>query len=336
MLYNKRHIYLRSPLRISFIGGGTDLESYYSQGNAGFVVSSTIDLYVYVAIKDMFDTNVRVHHAEIETESITSRISHNYVRTVLEHFGMFRGAEVVLTSDIMTTGSGLGASSSMMSALIKGCSKIRKQKINTLHKLAELTFELEKSAGTIGGKQDQFAAAYGGLNAMRFIDKHVDVKSIQISSERHKAFQDRLFLVFTNLARSSKLIQQNLENSIKEKSKKNYLDELRNLTKEFYIKLKDENADLNELGVLLHEGWKLKRQTNSQATNPYIEQLYESLRKMGVIGGKILGAGGGGFFLAYAKDPGIKEKIKYELYPNFIAMDINFTKKGTEILWKNF
>ena len=86
MLYNKRHIYLRSPLRISFVGGGTDLESFYSQGETGHVVSSSIDLYNYVSIKDMFDSNVRVHHAEIETEPITSRIKHSYSRTALEHF----------------------------------------------------------------------------------------------------------------------------------------------------------------------------------------------------------------------------------------------------------
>ena len=336
MLYNKKHIYLRSPLRISFVGGGTDLESYYSQGETGFIVSGTIDNFVYVTLKDMFDANVRVHHSEIETQSITSRITHHYTRTALEHFGMFRGAEVVLTSDVMTTGSGLGASSAMMSALILGCSEIRNQDIGSPYDLAELTFALEKTAGTVGGKQDQYAAAFGGLNAMSFSTDAVKINPINIASERLKAFQDRLFLVFTNIARSSKLIQQNLEEGIMDKSKKSYLDDLRNLTREFYHKLLDNNTELNELGQILHEGWVLKRKVNNHSTNPYIEQLYDSLRNKGVLGGKILGAGGGGFFLAFAENPKIKEVIKYDLYPNFIAMDVNFTNTGTEVLWKNF
>ena len=147
MLYNKKHIYLRSPLRISFAGGGTDIEAFYSGGETGHVVSSTIDLFNYVSIKDMFDSNVRVHHAEIETQSITSRIKHPYAQTALEHYGIFKGAEVILTSDVMTTGSGLGASSAMMSSLLLGCSQLRDIKIKNKTEHSELTYKLEADAG---------------------------------------------------------------------------------------------------------------------------------------------------------------------------------------------
>jgi D-glycero-alpha-D-manno-heptose-7-phosphate kinase len=335
MLYNKKHIYLRSPLRISFVGGGTDLESYYSQGNPGHVVSASIDVYSYVSIKDMFDSNVRVHHAEIETESITSRIKHAYCRTALEYFGMFRGAEVVLTSDVMTTGSGLGASSSMMSALIKGCGELRDRNIKDNYELAELTYKLEVEAGTVGGKQDQYAAVFGGLNSICFKTDGVNVKPVGISEERKNEFQDRLFLVFTNLARESKTIQLKLNESLGAMDTRSYFDNLQKLSYEFLNSLQS-NGDINDLGRLLHEGWLLKKSTNGSSTNPYIDQLYEMLQKKGVIGGKILGAGGGGFFLAFAKEPGLKEKIKYELYPNFIALDVKFSDKGTEVLWKNF
>ncbi len=336
MLYNKKHIYLRAPMRISFAGGGTDLESYYSQGKKGHVVSATIDLYSYVSIKDMFDSNVRVHHAEIETEAITSRIKHPYARIVLEHFGMFKGAEVVLTSDVMTTGSGLGASSAVMSALIMGCSEIHNKKINDKYELAEFTYKLEHEAGTVGGKQDQYAAIFGGLNSINFSPKEIKVNPVKISDARLKEFEDRLFLVFTNIARESKSIQLKLNDNIANNEIKGQFDFVQQLSYEFLNVLESPNTDICELGKLLHQGWELKKSTNGISSNPYIDQLYETLLKKGIIGGKILGAGGGGFFLAFAKDPDIKQKIKYDLFPNFIALDVKFSSGGTEILWKNF
>jgi D-glycero-alpha-D-manno-heptose-7-phosphate kinase len=336
MLYNKRHIYLRSPLRLSFIGGGTDLESFYNEGETGHVVSSTIDLYNYVSIKDMFDSNVRVHHAEIETESIASRIKHNYSRTALEHFGIFKGIEVILTSDVMTTGSGLGASSAMMSSLILGSSTLRDKTINDKSSLAELTYRLEAEAGTIGGKQDQYATVFGGFNSMTFQNSRVRVRKVKISDKNLKLLESRMFLVFTNMARENKIIQTNLGKNIQDSAKRKYFFDLRELSFEFLKAIESARLNLNDAGKLLHEGWKLKKSTNDHSTNPFIDQLYDSLRRKGVIGGKVLGAGGGGFLLAFAGDSKTKEKIKYELYPNFIALDVRFSTKGTEILWKNF
>jgi len=336
MLFDKKHIYLRAPLRISFVGGGTDLESYYSQGTPGHVVSAAADLFVYVTIKDMFDSNVRVHHSEIETQPITSRIKHLYTRTALERFGIFKGVEVIITSDVMTTGSGLGASSSIMSALLQGCGKMRENKIYEKYELAELTYLAEKEAGTIGGKQDQYAVVFGGLNSIRFANHKVTVTPVKISKERLTDFENRLFIIFTNIARKSDHLQSALTDNTKDKEKRRYFNSLQKLSHDFLRVLEDENSPGERLGELLHEGWMLKKSCNKDSTNIYIEQLYETLRQKGVSGGKILGAGGGGFFLAFVKEPGLKEKIKYELYPNFIAMDVKFNFTGTEILWKNF
>jgi len=336
MLYNKRHIYIRSPLRISFAGGGTDIDSFIDTGEEGHVVSSTIDLYNYVAVKDMFDSNVRVHHAEIETESIASRIKHNYARTALEHFGIFKGAEVILTSDVMTTGSGLGASSAMMSSLILGCSTLRDKSITGKHKLAELTCKLEAEAGTIGGRQDQYATVFGGLNSIKFSKKKIEVKKVNISRDNLNRLGERIFLIFTNIARENKIIQTALGENANHPDTKDYFREIKNLSFEFLSELQSKNFNLKKIGKLLDEGWKLKKSSNNHATNPYIDQLYGFLRKKGVIGGKILGAGGGGFLMAFTEDVKTKEKLKYELYPNFISMDIKFCSKGTEILWKNF
>ncbi len=336
MLYNKRHIYIRSPLRISFVGGGTDLESFYMQGENGHVVSSTIDLYNYVSIKDMFDSNVRVHHAEIETESITSRIKHAYSRTALEHFGIFKGIEVILTSDVMTTGSGLGASSAMMSSLILGCCTLRDKKIKNNHNHSELTYELESEAGTYGGRQDQYATVFGGFNTIIFGKNKTEVRKIKLANENLKQLEERMFLVFTNMAREVKSIQTNLGMNSMNNGKRKYFHELLSLSHEFLKTLESKNLNFNEIGKLLHESWLLKKSTNNDTSNQFIDQLYNTLREKGVIGGKVLGAGGGGFLLAFAKDSKMREKIKYELYPNFIALDVKFSNKGTEVLWKNF
>jgi len=323
-------------LRLSFAGGGTDFETFYNDDETGHVISSTIDLYNYAAIKDMFDSNVRVHHAEIETESITSRIKHPYSRTVLEHFGIFKGIEVVLTSDVMTTGSGLGASSAMMSSLILGCSALRDKKISDKNKLAELTYKLESDAGTVGGRQDQYATVFGGFNSFTFTKNKIEVRKIKISDDKLRQLETRLFLIFTNMARETKSIQTNLSDNLKDNGKRKYFSELRELSFSFLKTIESKNFKLNEIGKLLHESWKLKKSTNHHSTNPYIDKLYEELRRKGVTGGKVLGAGGGGFLLAFAADTAVKEKIKYELYPNFIALDVKFSNKGTEILWKNF
>lgn len=335
MLYNKKNIYLRAPMRVSFVGGGTDLEAYYSQGKNGHVVSAAIDLYTYVIIKDMFDSNTRVHHAEIETEPITSRIKHSYSRTALEYFGLFKGVEVVITSDIMTTGSGLGASSAIMSALILGCNEIRNAKNLNKYELANLTYQLEKEAGTIGGKQDQYAVVFGGLNSISFSVEKVEVEPIKLSEDKLKEFENKLLLIYTNIARESRQIQLNLENNSKS-NEKLYLDKLRDLSYDFLNELKSENFSIKILGKILDEAWNLKKKANNKSTNPYIEQLYDLLKSKGVLGGKILGAGGGGFFLAITDNDFNKEKIKYELYPNFIALNVKFNFLGTEILWKNF
>lgn len=336
MLYNRRNIFLRSPLRVSFIGGGTDLETYYSQGKPGHVVSAAINLFCYVNLKDMFDSNIRVHHSEIETEPIASRIKHTYARTALEYFGLFRGVEVVISSDVMATGSGLGASSSIMGALIVGCNEFRGNPSIPKKELAELIYQLEYHANTITGKQDQYAVAFGGLNSIHFSNDGVTVNPINISKSKIEELENRCLLIFTNLARESRTIQLNLKNNATQKDRQSYFDQLVELSYEFLNELQSKNTDFNQLGKILHEAWMLKKKTNPMSSNVYIDQLYSDLKKKGVIGGKLLGAGGGGFFLAFTKNQKVRDKIKYSLYPNFIALDLKIHPNGTEILWKNF
>jgi len=334
MLYNRRVIHLRAPLRLSFAGGGTDFPEYF-QRLPGEVISTSLDVFIYVTIKDMFDTNVRVHHATIETEPIASRITHTYTRTALEHFGLFKGVEVVIVSDVMTTGSGLGASSALMSALVMGCSCLRNRRITSPEELARLTLELERQADTIGGCQDQYATCFGGFNAITFNHNQVRVEPLALAPEVRTALEERTLLVFTNLARNSLPIQARLVESLEQGSKDAYLERMYQATQSFKAELLSPTADVSQLGRILDETWQLKKAVSPESTNLYVDELYDFMRGHGVVGGKITGAGGGGFFLTLTESAEAKKALMYKLYPNYIGMSVRFHDNGTEILWGN-
>lgn len=335
MLYNRRVIHLRAPLRLSFVGGGTDFPEYF-QRLPGEVISTTLDVFIYLTIKDMFDTNVRVHHAAIETEPIASRITHTYTRTALEHFGLFKGVEVIIVSDVMTTGSGLGASSALMSALVLGCSCLRNRRLTSPEDLARLTIELERQAGTVGGFQDQYATCFGGLNAISFSNDQVRVEPLALAPEVRTALEERTLLVFTNLARNSLPIQSRLAESLEQGGKDDHLDRMYQATQAFKAELLSPTADISQLGRILDETWQLKKAVSPGSTNLYVDELYDFMRGLGVVGGKITGAGGGGFFLTLTESAEAKRALMYKLYPNYIGMEVRFHPRGTELLWKSF
>lgn len=335
MLHNRRHILARSPMRVSFVGGGTDFPEFLGDGRQGHVVSTTIDLYCYVKLKDMFDTNVRVHHSTIETEPTASRITHLYARNALENHGLFRGVEVVLTSDVMTTGSGLGASSSLMTALICACREFRGEPPLMPDEMAKTAYRLELESGTVGGLQDQYAVAFGGFNSFTFSQEKVHLEPINLKPDTEQALCDRLFLVYSNLARKEADIQVNHKRNLLDKGKDDYLNQILGLSYEFKGELLKPTLDFDILGKILHESWLMKRRFNQAVTNVYVDQLYDYLLESGMLGGKILGAGGGGFILGLAKE-GLKDSIIYKLYPNFIGLNLCFTSGGAEVVWKNW
>ncbi|MEO0105976.1 MAG: hypothetical protein ABIL70_02315 [candidate division WOR-3 bacterium] len=333
MLYNNRNIFVRVPLRISFCGGGTDFPVYYNK-KEGHVVSATINSYVYINLKDMFDTNVRVHHEIIETQSITSRISNHYTRIALEHFGLFKGIEAVITSDIMRTGSGLGGSSSLMAGLILACAEYRNIHLKK-REIAELCYQLETKSGTVCGKQDQYAAVYGGFNSLYFNNKGIKIEPLKLPRSKLEELEDCLLLVYTNLARESNEIQIEAFSELPPQKEK-YLDSLYSLSLAFKEELLSKNMKLKRLGKLLDENWRLKRNLSPLSSNQYIDELYKHLKRNGLSGGKIAGAGGGGFIIGFAQNKKIRDKIAHNLYPNFICLKSRFVEKGAEILWKNF
>ena len=285
----------RTPFRVSFAGGGTDLRAFY-QHEPGAVTSTTIDKYMYITVNERFDHTVRVSYSKTEIVETAQDVHHPLVREALKKAGILNGIEVTSISDI-PAGTGFGSSSSFTVGLLNALYAYTATYAPP-ERLAAEACEIEiEIVGEPIGKQDQYIAAYGGLQHIRFNpDESVFVDPVVCSKERKRVLSSRLMLLYTGITRSASeiLTEQRKETG----NKLDYLRTMRDLAGEIRRVLQ-EGRRLDEFGDLLHEGWMLKRELASGITNELVDSAYESARGAGAIGGKLLGAGGGGFLLLY-------------------------------------
>lgn len=290
----------RSPLRITLGGGGTDLPSYYNK-HEGFVLSAAIDKYVYVSLLKTFAQSIKLKYSKMENVQEVSDIQHPIIKEVLNYF-KFEKPKIEITSfaDI-PSGTGLGSSGSFTTALIK--SVVVHQRINlSQSELAELAcyIEIEKLREPIG-KQDQYIAAFGGLTQFTFKkDNKVKVEPLDIDQDTMYDLQDNLMLFFTGFSRSA----SNILNDQDVKSKKNdeYMIENLHYVKDLGFKIKEalKKKNTNLFGELMLDHWEYKKKRSNNMSNAKIDEWYELGIKNGAIGGKVVGAGGGGFLMFYA------------------------------------
>lgn len=285
----------KTPLRISFVGGGTDLKSFYHK-EEGMVLSTTIDKYVYVIVKERFDEKIYVNYSKKEIVDDVSEIKHELVREAMKKTGVMKGVEITTLADIPSEGSGLGSSSSITVGLLNALYHYRGIQV-TAERLAREACEIEIDiCGKPIGKQDQYIAAYGGLNKIVFHpDDSVTVYHIPMSNNDFLKFSSNLLLYFTNKTRSANEILE--EQKKKTESKREILCKMRNLVpkgEEILIKGK-----FNQFGKILHENWLLKKSLVDSISDPDIDKMYQKALDAGALGGKICGAGGGGFLLLY-------------------------------------
>ena len=293
-------ITIRSPLRITLEGGGTDLPSYYNK-HEGFVLSAAIDKYVYVSLLKTFARGINLKYSKMENVQELSDIKHPIIKEFLNYF-KFEKPKIEITSfaDI-PSGTGLGSSGSFTTALIKSVAV--HQRINlSQSELAELAcyIEIEKLGEPIG-KQDQYIAAYGGLTQFTFKkDNKVKVEPLDIDQDTIYDLQDNLVLFFTGFSRSA----SNILNDQNVKSKKNdeYMIENLHYVKDLGFKVKEalKKKNTNLFGELMLDHWEHKKKRSSNMSNAKIDEWYELGIKNGAIGGKVVGAGGGGFLMFYA------------------------------------
>jgi D-glycero-alpha-D-manno-heptose-7-phosphate kinase len=294
-------IITRSPLRITLGGGGTDLPSYYRQ-HGGFLIAAAIDKYVYVTVMRPFIEGIFLKYSKLEHVDKTDDVQHPIIREAIRMLG-FRTPQVEITTlaDI-PAGTGLGSSGSFTTAVVKALYAHRRRLLHP-SELAQLACEIEiERLGEPIGKQDQYIAAYGGVTCFSFApDERVEARPLDISMDALFNLEDNLLLFFTGFSRSAGSILQDQ----KTRTDKADDDMLTNLhyVKELGLQSRValENGDGARFGDLMHEHWEHKRRRSKGMSNPQIDEWYELGRNNGAIGGKLVGAGGGGFLLFYAE-----------------------------------
>jgi D-glycero-alpha-D-manno-heptose-7-phosphate kinase len=288
----------RTPFRVSFAGGGTDLRAFYRH-EPGAVISTTIDKYMYLTVNERFDHTVRVSYSKTEIVETADQVEHPLVREALRKAGITNGIEVTSISDI-PAGTGFGSSSSFTVGLLNALYAFTGTYAPP-ERLASEACEIEIDiVGEPIGKQDQYIAAYGGLQYIRFNpDESVFVDPVVCTAELKRTLSDRLLLFYTGITRSASDILTEQRKETEQGNKRDFLRKMAHLAGEMR-RILQENRDLDEFGELLHDGWMLKRELASGVTSPLIDAAYDKARSAGAIGGKILGAGGGGFLLLYA------------------------------------
>jgi D-glycero-alpha-D-manno-heptose-7-phosphate kinase len=288
-------IITETPLRISFAGGGTDLAAYYAE-REGYVVSSAIDKFAYVIVKERFDDQIYLNYMKKEIRASVGEVEHELIREAMRVAGVEGGVEVTLLSDIPSEGAGLGSSSSFAVGLLNAFHVYRGEQV-TAEQLAREACEIEiERLGKPIGKQDQYIAAYGGMRSFRFRrDERVEVKALAVTPKQRRDLDARLHLFYTGRTRKADVILS--EQKARTADRTRELDGIKELAIELEPAL--ERGEYDRLGELLHVNWELKRKLASGISDGPIDEMYASARAHGALGGKICGAGGGGFLLVY-------------------------------------
>jgi D-glycero-alpha-D-manno-heptose-7-phosphate kinase len=324
-------IITRSPLRITLGGGGTDLPSYYRQ-HGGFLIAAAIDKYVYVTVMRPFVEGIFLKYSKLEHVEKTDEVEHPIIREAVRTLG-FRTPQIEITTlaDI-PAGTGLGSSGSFSTALLKALYAHRRRLLHP-SELAELACEIEinRLAEPIG-KQDQYIAAYGGVTCFTFNpDERVEARPLKLSMDSLFTLEDNLLLFFTGFSRSAGAILADQ----KTRTERADEDMLANLhyVKELGLRSRDalEKGETDTFGQLMHEHWEHKRRRSNGMSNARIDEWYELGRKNGAIGGKLVGAGGGGFLLFYSED---HRRLRTAMaHAGLEEMRFRFDFEGTKVLF---
>lgn len=320
----------RTPVRISFVGGGTDLRDFYKH-SPGSVISTTIDKHVYVTVTRNFTDHIRVAYSKTEYVERISDIEHNLVREALKLAGIDKGVNIGYISEELLPdheGSGLGASSSILVGTLHALHAFKGEHVSS-EQLAREACQIEIDIlGHPIGKQDQYAAAYGGFNHIQFnTDESVYVNPVIMNQDIRDGLNKKLLMFYTGInKRSDEVLTEQKRNTT---GKLESLTKMASLAGNLINVLR--NGDLNGFGRLLHENWMLKRDLASKITNSKIDEYYNRAREAGALGGKVLGSGGGGFLLFYC-DEEKQDNVRNALQ-DLRELKFNFEQEGSKIIY---
>jgi len=322
-------IITRTPFRISFFGGGTDYPVWYREFG-GAVLATAIDKCCYITCRRLppfFEYHSRISYSKVENVNQNSAIEHPSVRACLQYLGVDEGVEIHHVADLPAR-TGLGTSSSFTVGLLLGLYGLRDQMRNK-HELASDAIRVEQEVLKESvGSQDQVTAAYGGFNRINFnTDGGIEVRQVITSPDRLAALQQNFALYFTGFARTASEIAK--EQIKVTRNRKHELDMMFQMVNEAEAIVTNPNRSLDEFGHLLHESWQVKRTLTKNITNSRLDEIYDAGRSAGALGGKLLGAGGGGFMLFYVP-PERRKELRARL-KNLLCIPFGFSNRGSHV-----
>ena len=321
-------IIVQTPLRTSLFGGGTDFSGYYLE-HGGCVLTSAIDKYIFVTIKRRFDDKLRVGYTHTELVDSVDEIQHELIREALRLTGITHGVEITTMGDIPSEGSGLGSSSTVTVGALHAMYAMQRELV-VAERLASEACHVEIDVlGKPIGIQDQYIAAYGGLRFMEFLPGNGEVRSrrIELDPATKRQLNHNLLLFYTGVTRKADSILSEQKDNIR--SRESVLEEMKGIAHMACDTL--QKGEVDAIGDLLHESWTLKKQLASKISNSDVDDLYEIARAAGATGGKIAGAGGGGFLLVYCP-PGRQEHLRTKMHM-LQELPFNLGQDGSKVIF---
>lgn len=317
----------QTPLRVSLFGGGTDFKDYYEKYE-GAVLSTTINKYIYIVVKPNYiDNDIVLNYFEREKVSSVEAIKHGIIREALKIVGIKEGIEIISFTDLPLQGTGLGSSSAFAVGLLKALFTYQGKKVDAFE-LAELASHIEINLlGEPIGKQDQYAAAFGGLREYVFCkDGSVNVREIALSTQGYETLVSHMVLFHTGIERKASTILSDQKNRIGQNAES--LHDLKDIVRQSREHL--SKLEINKIGELLNISWEKKKKLSTKIQNTVIEQIYNLGMEKGAYGGKLLGAGGGGYF-CFLCPPKNHDELKKSL-KDFNELPVNIELSGSKIM----
>ena len=316
-------------MRMSFVGGGSDIPAYY-HFEEGAVLSTSINKYMYVSVNKKFDGDIRLSYSLTEDVNDVDKIKHPIVRNTLKMLEISGGIEIASMADIPSKGSGLGSSSSYTVGLLNALYAFKNKSISQ-NELGKLASHVEINlCGEPIGKQDQYSAAHGGINLIKFhSDESVTVEPIICKKSFIEQLEKSMLMFYTGITRSASTLLREQSDNMNNSVKRSLIKEMASLS--YDLKYMFENDDLDSVGELLDKNWKLKSQISSGITNPQIDDWYQKGINAGATGGKLLGAGNGGFIMFYV--PSEKQKNVINALKNLKRIPFSFDNLGSQIVF---
>lgn len=323
-------IITKTPLRLSFVGGGSDIPSYYRE-YGGAVLSTSIDKFVYITLNKRFDHTLRVSYSRTEEVERTSDLQHPLVRAVLTKLGVGGGLEITSIADVPSRGTGLGSSSAFTVGLLHcvyAYQGIYRQRAELAAEACEVEIDILREPI---GKQDQFGAALGGLNLIRFNpDETIDIEPVFAPAGVVETVEQSMLMFYTGITRSASAILNKQSNEMAQDRRKIHAMR-RMVTLTDVMRRALLQANPHDVGEILHESWRLKRALGAEISSDFIDDIYDKAMAAGATGGKLLGAGGGGFMVFYAPLER-HDAIRQALSP-LRPVNFRFERQGTNVIF---